>query len=503
MVRFVMMPAAPPAEPTTATDPMSRILSAIILAAALFTAASAPATRADEVRLPDIGDSSGATISPDQERAIGESLMRRLRQALMIVDDPMVQSYIESLGYRLVAASDRPGDAFTFFVVGDSQINAFAAPGGYVGVNSGLILTSQSESELAAVLAHEITHVTQRHMARTYEAAGRQRLAAAVAILAAILVGGQSDQLAQAAVATGTAASMQMQLNFTRANEREADRLGIRMLANAGFDPAAMATFFERMQRAGRLYGARVPEFLSTHPVTTARIAESESLARGLSSAPSRESRNYELMRARLRVLTSADPAAAESEFEQNLARDSFRDEVAERYGYALALLANGKPGAALEQIEPLRKADPDSLPLAIAEGRIAVAAGQTERGLETFRQALLNYPNNDPLVYFYGEALLSAGQPARAREVLSEYLRNRSPSAAIHNLYARAAGEAGHLAEAYRHKAEYYFLSGQTRAAIDQLSRAAELSDLDFYQASQIEARLQELKRIALEEER
>lgn len=472
-----------------------------LLAAVLILATAVP-LHADELRLPEIGDSSGTVVSPDQERAIGESLMRRLRQALLIVDDPLVESYIESLGYRLASASDRPGEPFDFFVVKDPQINAFAAPGGYVGVNSGLILTSESESELAAVLAHEITHVTQRHMARTYEAAGRQRLAAAVAILAAILVGGQSDQLAQAAVATGTAASMQMQLNFTRANEREADRLGIRILAEAGFDPAAMASFFERMQRAARLYGARVPEFLSTHPVTTNRIAEAESLARGLPTAGRRDPLTYELIRARLRVLGSEDPAAAEREFADNLARGSFRDPVAERYGYALALVRNGKPAEARKQIEPLLRAEPDRLPLVIAAARIALAAGETERGLETFRRALLNYPNDYPLVYFYSEALLGAGQPGQAREVLSEYLRNRPATAALHDLYARAAGESGHLAEAYRHRAEYYFLSGETHAAIDQLTRAAQLDDLDFYQASQIEARLQELKRIALEEE-
>jgi len=475
----------------------------IITAAVLVAAVAAGSTGANDFRLPEIGDSSGGAISPDQERAIGESLMRRLRQALLIVEDPLVQSYVDSLGYRLVSASDRAGAEFTFFVVNDSRINAFAAPGGYVGVNSGLILTSESESELAAVLAHEITHVTQRHMARTYEAAGRQRLAAAVALLAAILVGGQSDQLAQAAVATGAAASMQMQLNFTRANEREADRLGIRMLAEAGFDPTAMARFFERMHRTGRLYGAGAPEFLSTHPVTTNRIAESESLARGLTRTENPEAHSYELMRARLRVLGSPDPAAAENEFAETLARNSFRDAVAERYGYALALLRNGKPDEARKQITPLVEAAPDHLALTIAAARIDLAAGAVERGLERFREALLNYPNDYPLVFFYSEALLDAGEPERAREVLSEYLRNRTPDAAVHALYARAAGASGHMGEAYRHQAEHYFLSGQTHAAIEQLSRAAELPELNFYEASQIEARLQELKTIALEEER
>ena len=456
--------------------------------------------QAAEIQLPDIGDPSGSAISPDQERSLGESLMRRLRQQLLIMDDPLLQSYIDTLGYRLVSNSDRPSEDFTFFIVHDPSINAFAAPGGYIGVNSGLILTTESESELAAVMAHEITHVTQRHMARTYAAAGHYRMAAAIALLAAILVGGQSDQLAQAAIAGGVAASAQMQINFTRANEREADRLGIQTMAAAGYNPESMATFFERMQRTSRLYGAQPPEFLSTHPVTTTRIAEARSLARQYAPSKVRDQTGYQLMRARLRVLDDKDPQSAERTFSEAIQSDD-KNQYAARYGYALALLMAGDANAARKQADQLLQTDPNRIAYVILSARIDMARGQHQTALDTFKRALLNYPGNYPLSYFYSEALLSVDKPAQARQILQDYMNSNTPNATVRKLYAQAAGASGHLAEAYRNMAEYYFLNGQTHAAIDQLTRASQLKDVDFYEASQIEARLQELKRIATDE--
>ena len=200
--------------------------------------------------LPNIGDSSGSVISPEQEKKLGEMIMRSARQQVHIINDPEINAYIQSLGYQLAAHSDNPEQPFDFFVVEDPSINAFALPGGFIGVHSGLILTAESESELAAVLAHEMAHVTQRHMARAYESASKLSIPTAAALLAAILISTRSSQAGQAAMAATTAANAQMQINFTRSNEQEADDIGIRILAASGFDPRSMPTFFERLQRA-------------------------------------------------------------------------------------------------------------------------------------------------------------------------------------------------------------------------------------------------------------
>ncbi len=452
--------------------------------------------------LPDIGDPSGSVLTPQDERQLGAELMRALRRQLMVLEDPWLEEYVQSLGYRLVAHSDDQAYPFTFFIVRDGAINAFAAPGGYIGLNSGLVLTTESESELAAVIAHEIAHITQRHMARMYEAAGRHQMAAAIAILAAILVGGQSDDLGQAAVAAGTAAGAQMQIDFTRANEQEADRVGMQILSRSGFDPHSMAKFFERMQRATRLYGVRLPEFLSTHPVTNSRIADARARAEQFAANTTGDQLNYALARARLRVLTAEDPARVEREFRKYLADGASRDERAARYGHALALLELGNYDQARQEIERLRESDPERIPFLITAGRIEMLSGHTEAGAGLFDKALLIYPHNRALTYHYAEGLIDAQRAAEAQQRLQAYLRNREPDAAIHRLYAKAAGASGNKAEAYQHLAEYYFLNGETRTAIEKLTQASRLDGLDYYQAAEIEARLKQLRHIAAREQ-
>ena len=231
-----------------------------------------------QIQLPDFGDSSSKAFSNADERAIGEAFMREIRSRLTIVDDPEVEQYIQWIGYRLVSESDYYNLGFTFFVVADNQINAFAAPGGYIGANSGLITASESESELAAVLAHETAHVTQRHIARSIELAGRNNIPAIAGLIAAIIIGTQNSQAGAATAAAVVGGQAQKQIDFTRANEKEADRVGMQLLESSGFDPRAMPAFFEKLQSESRYY-RKPPEFLSTHPVTTARIADTRGRA--------------------------------------------------------------------------------------------------------------------------------------------------------------------------------------------------------------------------------
>ncbi len=477
-----------------------RICNFLLALTLTLVAATGPA-QADPVNLPDIGDPSGSAITPQQEHQLGESLVRRMRQEHLVVSDPLLADYIQSLGYKLAANADPQPNPFTFFIVKSADINAFAAPGGFIGVNYGLILTTQSESELAAVMAHEIAHVTQHHMARTYQAAGRYQWATAIALLAAILVGGHNDQLGQAALAAGIAGNAQLSINFTRANEKEADAVGIRILENSGFDPDAMANFFARMQRATRLYGNQLPEFLSTHPVTGSRIAEARNRAEQMPHHKVKENPNYYLAKARLRVLMATDPARAEHEFARELAEGSFQNADAEHYGYALALTAGGKYKKASAELAPLLKHSPDRIFFLAAQAQLEQASGNTSAALDLFNKSLLIYPNNHALTVYYAKALLADGKPEKARALLESYIRDRQPDAEVYQLYARAAGDAGHLADAYQNMAEYYFLNGQTHAAIDQLNQARKLSHLDYYQAAQIEARLREFKAIAKQE--
>ncbi len=472
--------------------PKQAVARTLLCAVALSWAATVNA--AEDIRLPDIGDSSGAVLSPEQERSIGQEVMRHVRLSFELVDDPEVKEYIRGLGYRLVAHSDARNQEFTFFVLDAADINAFAAPGGFVGINSGLILATESESELASVLAHEIAHVTQRHLARAYETQQKLALPALAGIVAAILLGSQNSDLGQAALAASQAGSVQAQLNFTRSNEKEADDIGIRILASAGFNPRAMPAFFENLQYSSRFY-TRPPEFLSTHPVTASRIAESRGRAETYSYRQVKDSFQYHLVREKLRVRMENDHKQAVTRFREALESGQYRNENATRYGYALALLQNGQYDAARNQMAQLQQKNPERIAYLIGRARIELGAGRHREALEIYQDALKLYPRNHPLTIRYAEALLASGNPEKARQVLHAHIRHRTPEADTYKLLAVVEGEAGHPVEAHQSMAEYHYLNGRTQAAIEQLDIALRHEDTDFYETSKIQARRGELQ--------
>ncbi len=453
------------------------------------------------VDLPNMGDTSGAIVSPDEERHLGEELMRRIRQSLLLVEDPEVTEYIQSLGYQLVANSDTPTQNFTFFVINDNSINAFAAPGGFIGINSGLILTTESESELASVVAHEIVHVTQRHLARAIEKANKMNLPATAALIAAIILAGKNTQIGQAALMTTMAGNTQNQLNFTRAHEQEADRLGMEILADAGFNPQSMPTFFEKLQQASRFYDNRLPELLKTHPVTLSRIADSRNRAEQYPVKKKyTENDAYRLIQAKLRVLSSENPAIYIKDFE-NTARKShaaIKGGVTdhEYYGYALALLTANRYSEARTQIERLLEKEPEKIPYIIAMAKLDMADKHLAEALQNLSAALDLYPHNHPLTVVYANALLESGQAGAARILLKEHVRRIANDPALYELLARAEVDAGYKADSHQSLAEYYFLRGETHSAIEQLNIALRLTQhKDFYRTSRIEARLKQLQ--------
>lgn len=469
----------------------------------LFSFLLNPLSPASAVDLPNIGDPSERLITPDQERELGEAFMRRLRQQVEFVDDPELDGYLNRLGNQLVANSDAPGQRFTFFIVKDNAINAFAAPGGFIGTHSALILAARNESELASVLAHEIAHVTQKHLVRAYDSASRMGLPTAAAILAAILIGTQNSEAGQAAIMSVQAGSIQQQINFTRANESEADNIGMQILARSEFDPRGMPHFFERLYQSTRYYGDGLPPFLSTHPVTTDRIAES--LARAEQERPRdiNDNLNFYLMQAKLRVLAAADAKQAVNYFKQAKTDPPIPD-AARDYGLALALARAGDREQAAARLARLNKADPDRIayPLALAEADLA--AGRASAALERYRALLDLYPANQVVVQGYAHALLYAKRYQEAHRLIDQARRQRPhPDPGLYQLQAKAAMGMGRTADAHEAMAEFYFLSGQTLEAVEQLTLASKVPGLDFYQASRIEARLQALQALALEEKK
>jgi beta-barrel assembly-enhancing protease len=447
--------------------------------------------RANNINLPDLGDASATVISPAQERRLGEDFMRRARQSLAFVDDPELNDYLQTLGQRLLANAETPDRRFRFFMVNDSTVNAFAVPGGFIGMNKGLLLATQSEAELASVMAHEITHVTQKHIPRLIAESQRSTLPAFAAILASILLANAGHgQGAEAGIAATTATLAQQGINFTRQFEEEADRLGMTMLARSGFDPQGMPMFFERLQTLNRHNETNLPEFLRTHPVTTNRIADARNRADRLPARGARDSDDYLHAHAKLRATATADNIEIIRSFRDNLRQGKYRDVHAERYGYAIALLRERDYATARVEAGKLVAHKPNRVYYRVLQAEIELADGQPSRALAIYAQAHKAAPAHTGLMRHYAETLLKAGDARRAVELLKTAVRQTPDDPVLYRLLAQAAGPTSPL-EAHKAMAEHYYLNGNPKAATEQLQIALRHAGDNFYQVSSIEARL------------
>ncbi len=448
--------------------------------------------------LPDLGDAAQLSLTPQAERRVGEAIMRDIRlHDPAFAEDPEITGYLDALGYRLVSNSQDVRQNFEFFLVKDSTLNAFALPGGYIGVHTGLIATAQSESELAAVLAHEIAHVTQRHLSRMIDKEGQ--LSAAMLAAMALAIIARNSQLGSAAATIGQAGAITAQIGFTREFEREADRLGFLTLEKSGFDVRAMPAFFARMQRAGRLYENNAPAYLRSHPVTTERIADAENRIQGLAYKQAPDSLDFQLVRAKLRADqgTSRDALA---QLEGDLREKKFSNEIAARYGLAVALLRAKEPARAEAELAPLLKTT-DHPMFAGLSARIKQAKGDNQGAADALRQALVRYPNNRALNFAYIGALQQLGQNREAASLLDEQLKNYPRDARLYLLQAKGYAALGKRLLQHQAQAEAYVLQGSVSSAIEQLQLAQKSGDGDFYQLSSVEARLRNL-RVQLAEE-
>lgn len=454
-------------------------------------------THAADIAFPEIGDSAGLLISPQQEYQIGQAFFWRLQQSVDLIDDPEVNSYLRSVGNRLVENSDSPELLFTFFMVSNPVVNAFATPGGFIGVHSGLVLTSQTEDEMASVLAHEIVHITQRHLLRSFEKSKHVNLATTVGLIAAVLLGTADPSVGTAALFAVQAGGVQAQLNFTRAHESEADNLGMLTLVRSGFDAQAMPAFFERLQQAGRFYASNAtPEFLRTHPVTTSRIANAR--GRAVTYPLKRQltdTLQFYLIREKLRVITATNLTELTQYYENALKQGNNINEVATRYGYSLALAELGDHTKARQQLQTLIDDDSDRLSYQLALADIEMAVGRHDAALKIYHDNQLLYPDDYALSLKQVTSLLQLNLPKQAATLLQRQLDLGAPSQQVYKLLAQAKGDLGQKSQAHSWLAEYYYSSGQLGQAADQLRLAASFAKNDEYQLAKISSRLRSVE--------
>lgn len=461
----------------------------------------APTVLAQGMQLPDLGESAQVDFSPAMERRTGAAIMRDIRlHEPKYIDDPEINGYLNRLGMRLATQGDAGRQDYEFFALRDAMLNAFAMPGGYIGVHTGLITATRSESELASVLAHEISHVTQHHLARQISNQSQGHLPMLLALAVAILASRNNADLTQGALMAGQAAAIQNQLNYSRDFEREADRLGLQLLDGAGFDVRGMADFFERLQKYSRLYESSAPGYLRTHPLTSERIAD---IANRIQEHPYRQvtdSQDYLLVRSKLKAQEGTAHDAV-SDFAAQLRDKKYTSEMATRFGYAHALHRHGQHAAAEQQLAILAQLGLSNPMFDSLAAELRRQQNDLPGAIVRLQNALHLYPSARALSYALVDALLAAARPADALKYTQDDLLAYPSDARLHALQARCYAALGKQLLQHRALAESYALQGQLLMAIEQLQLAQKSPDGDYFELSQVDARLRELKRRHSEE--
>ena len=493
--------------------PYSRLSHfALRLSVAIVLALASPVLIAPSLlhaqNLPNLGGTDGEELSPLMERRLGEQVMNNIQRDPDYLEDAPTLDYLNQLGGQLLGTSpEARGDAgydFFFFAVRDPSLNAFALPGGFIGSHSGLVLAAQSESELASVLAHEIGHVSQRHIARMIGNQRKDALLPMAGILIAALAARSSPDLAGAAMMGGTGLAAQRQLSFGRDAEREADRLGLQILRGAGFELNGMVNFFGRLQNASRNRTDNLPSYLRTHPMTGERMADIEARIRNLSYKQHIDSLDFLFIRSRLRVLQDDTPQGwrdATTAFLEQSRQGSRAQLMAAKYGLAMLAQRQRDSDRALTllselQAEVMRSpAYPASQVLSSFAVEVALASGQTAQALNMLKEARLQFPLSRALTMQYADALLAAGRQAEAANFLRDQAQLYRQDASVQRALARAYAEQGKIALQHLALAEYYSLTGALPSALEQLRLARGSSDASFYDQAVIDARERELQ--------
>lgn len=446
--------------------------------------------------LPDLGDVSQAELSPLQEKQIGQQSMLQIRASKQFFDDAEVNDYLNSLGAKLVEKGTEPSQPFEFFCINEPSINAFAIPGGFVGVNTGLLLLTESESELASVLGHEIAHVTQHHYARMLSGTRNDGLAAMAAMAVALLAARSNPQAAEAAMAGAPALAAQKQLDFTRTHEQEADRIGIDILQKAGFSIHAMPMFLARLQHATRLLEGSAPNYLRTHPITSNRVADLENRVEKQPYQLIPDSIEFQLVRTKL-IATQKTAGDAVRYFKSALVgKEKFGNPIAQRYGLALSLLRNHDVTQAAQEMAILRKQLNKHPMIETLAGQILREGRNTKATLAFYRTALRAFPYYRALIYDYADVLLQNDQSAQSVKMVGEQIVRTPGDVKLYNLQVRGYAQLGLYLEQHQAQAYAFYGQGNLHGAIQQLEMARQAGG-NFQQLSVIESDLRELYEI------
>lgn len=467
-----------------------------ILRPSLLALAVLPASPAPAYELPSLGDTSSSIVSLEQEHRLGRAWLSILRGQVKQLSDPLLKDYVERSVYRLAETSQLQERRLEFVILASPQLNAFAAPGGIIGVNGGLLLHARTEAEYVSVMAHELAHLSQRHFARGLEAQKRIQVPLMAGMLAGVVAAAAgAGEAGIAAITASQAAAMQEQQRFSRQNEQEADRLGLQNLARAGYDPLAMPDMFERLLRQYR-YDRMPPEFLLTHPLTESRVADTrnraEQLAARSAGSGKRDSLEYQLLRSRIQLTFEDTPGIALKRFRAELEQDPQNE--AARYGLALALIRARQPEQARSELDGLLAKRPDNLYYILAAADLDISNRQNGRALQRITAALQEQPFNYPLQAAQIDLLMREQKHAEAEQLLQQLLKQRPNDPDIWYDLAEVRGLVNNIIGLHQARAEFFARVGDYEQAISQLGLAKQRASNNYPLAARIDARQQEL---------
>ncbi|MBV1877836.1 MAG: M48 family metalloprotease [Pseudomonadales bacterium] len=459
---------------------------------------------ANQQNLPTLGDHTSGIISLAQERALGQRFLRSLRARAPLKHDPVLQEYLELLTYKLASHSQLKDRRLDLSIINNKTINAFAAPGGIIGVNLGLFLFGETEAEISAILSHELAHLSQRHFARRSEAGRKASLASMAGLLAGvILIATAGTDAGLAAISASTGISQSEMLRYSRGREAEADRVGIDTLIEAGLNPRAMAHMFERLNRASRFSGTNIPEFLLTHPVTKNRIADSYAQAeqKNIGIETTRySSLDFQLMRARVQVITTKNPLDAVKHMQDTALETQPLVKIAARYGLALALIETKQFEKARQIIISLKQDHPSKIAFIAAEANLQLKAGNHLKAINLLEASLNITPANYPLSMIYAEALMQYGRAEQATIILQQISQLRPNDQEVWYLLAEAFGLAQDIVGVHQARAEYFVRVGNFKQALKQLKFATPMILDNFQQNARIQQRISEIRHLIAE---
>ncbi|WCR43390.1 M48 family metalloprotease [Stutzerimonas stutzeri] len=441
--------------------------------------------------LPSLGDASSGIVSPEQEHLLGRAWLSLLRGQVKQLSDPQLKDYVESSVYRLAETSQLQDRRLEFVLLDSPQLNAFAAPGGIIGVNGGLFIHAQTEAEYASVMAHELAHLSQRHFARGLEAQQRMQLPMMAAMLAGVVAAAAgAGDAGIAAIVSTQAAAIQAQRRFSRQNEQEADRIGIVNLERAGYDPRAMPSMFGRLMRQYR-YDQKPPEFLLTHPVSESRIADTTNRAEQYAQGGTQDSLRYQLMRARTQLKFESTPGVGAKRFRAMLDENPEMD--AARYGLALAQMKAGQLADAANSLAPLLAKAPDELTYNLAQVELDITANRLQHAQTRLQRLLQLYPGNYPVRQMHIDLLMERGETQQAERELDKLAEQRHRDPDIWYQVAEVRGLSGNIVGLHQARAEYFALVGDYDQAIEQLDLAKRRAS-NFQIGARIDARQKQL---------